>query len=914
MALAAGTRLGRYEIVGLLGAGGMGEVYRARDQRLRRDVALKVLTPGPAADAARLLREARVVSTLSDPHLVTVFDADECDGIAFVAMELVDGAPLTRRIRPGGLAVDELLRLGIDVAAGLARAHAAGVVHRDLKPANVMVTSSGTAKILDFGLATQPEGRSGDTSTFAALSGPGVVAGTGGYMSPEQAEGRAVDARSDIFAFGVLLYELATGQRPFDRDSAVATLAAILRDPPPPLAGRRPDLPAPLIRLVERCLRKEPERRFHAVADVQIALDDLRDDAARGVSGPSLGAPATPQPRSRRWPAIAAAALLAAAAAAAGTIAFWRPGVPPPLTGLDLTQLTYDAGYSGTPALSSDGTLLAFASDRGGEGNLGIWVQPVAGGQAIQVTRDPADDRTPSFTSDGGRIAFRSEREGGGIYSVPALGGEPRLLVAGGLSPRVSPDGRQVAYWTGSFIGFGLTPGGYRTFVVDIAGGTPREITGFTNSRFPVWSPDGSRLVVSATQAEKPDASTYDWWIAPLDGGSPVATGARGLLGRAASDASSQASPSAWTGDRVLTSWRGDLWAVVLTGPNQTAAGIERLTFGPGAETEPAATADGTVVFADAVSRLNVWALPIDTEHARVLGPLRKVTPGTGPFMRATLSTNERRAAFFGPGRPPPSILVQDLSTGKIQDLGSAPGAVFGPVISPDGQRVAYPTEGNETRVVSVNGGAPRVLCQECRDVGDWTADSQRFVVVTGGRQTGLGLIDTRTGTMTTVADAPPERSLNRPSLSPDNRWIAFRAMAPESQTIYLAPFGRALPIPADAWVALGAAERDLRPVGWSPSGRMLYLFSARDGFRCLYVQRVDPASGRPLGAATVVRHMHNVRAPGGGGGSVVSSGAGNAVGREQILLDFPEQEVNIWLMRLGILTPPGATAPTPAP
>jgi Tol biopolymer transport system component len=577
-----------------------------------------------------------------------------------------------------------------------------------------------------------------------------------------------------------------------------------------------------------------------------------------------------------------------------------------------LTQLTYDSGYSGTPALSEDGTLLAFASDRGGDGNLDIWVQPVAGGQAIRVTRDPADERTPAFSPDSGRIVFRSERDGGGIYSVPALGGDPRLLVAGGLSPRVSPDGRQVAYWTGSFIGFVQTAGGYRTFVVEAAGGAPREITGFVNSRFPVWSPDGRSLIVSATQAEKAEAQSYDWWIVPLDGGAPVATGARALLGRAASDDGAQGSPSAWTGDRVLTSWRGELWALVLTGANRTASGIERLTFGPGAETEPTATADGTIAFADAVSRLNVWSLPIDTEQARLLGDFRKVTAGTGPFSRATLSADERWAAFFGPGRPPPSIQVQDLTTGRVGDLGSMPNAVFGPVISPDGQRVAYPTERDGARVVGVTGGAPTLLCEGCQDVGDWTADSQRVTVVTAGRQTGLGLADPRSGAVIPVANAPVDRSLNRPALSPDNRWIAFRAMAPGAQTVYVAPFQRSLPIPESAWVAVGPAERDLRPVGWSPSGRMLYLFSARDGFRCLYVQRVDPASGRLQGVITVVKHMHNVRGPGGGGGSVVSTGAGNAVGRQQILFDFPDQEVNIWQMRLGVLTPPGATPATP--
>lgn len=907
MALSVGTRLGRYEVVDLIGVGGMGEVYRASDVRLRRDVALKVLHPGPAADAARLLREARVVSTLSDPHIVTVHDADEIDGVAFVAMELVDGVPLTRRVVPGGLPLDELFRLGIDIAAGLARAHAAGVVHRDLKPANVMVTASGTAKILDFGLATQAEGRGGETSTIAALSGPGVIAGTAAYMSPEQADGRAVDARSDVFAFGVLLFELATGRRPFERDSAIATLAAILRDSAPPLAGPRPDLPSALVRLVERCLRKEPDRRFHAMADVKIALEDLRDELAHGPISGQLAAPSVRRDSLSGRMAVAAA-LVASGAIATGAVAWsWRSVAPPPLAGLDLTQLTFDGGYSGTPALSPDGTLLAFASDRAGDGNLDIWVQPVAGGTAVQVTRDEADERMPVFSPDGGRIVFRSERDDGGVYSVPALGGDARLIVAGGLSPRLSPDGRQLAYWTGSFIGFGRAPGSYHTYVVEAAGGTPREIEGFTNSRFPVWSPDGRSLIVSASQAEVPDVDTYDWWVVPIAGGQPVATGAGALLGRATSDGGAAASPSAWTGDRVLTSWRGDLWAVVLDGPGPTATAIERLTFGPGSEIEPAAAADGTVAFADSAESVNIWSLPIETDRARVLGDVRRVTKGSGPFVRATLSADERWAAFNGPGRPSMTLQVQELATGRIRDLGIVPGANFGPVISPDGQRVAYIAPGDELRTVAVSGGAPATLCRGCQEAGDWTRDQRHVAVVmkTGGT-TALGLADVATAEVTALASSGDGASLNRPTLSPDNHWIAFREMTARQQ-VFVASFTGPRPLPRDAWFAIGPPERDIRPIGWSPNGRMLYLFSARDGFRCLYVQSVDSATGRPVGEPALVKHLHNLRAAGGGGGSVVGTGPGNVVGRQQILLDLPDLVVNVWRMRLGVLTPPGA-------
>jgi Tol biopolymer transport system component len=726
-------------------------------------------------------------------------------------------------------------------------------------------------------------------------------------MSPEQAEGRTVDARSDVFAFGVLLFELATGRRPFDRDSAVATLAAILRDPAPPLADLRPDLPPALVRLIERCLRKEPDRRFHAIADVRVALEDLRDDLAHGTPGGLVTA--RPAVHARRWPSIArAAALVALGAIAAGAVAWsWRTATPPPTVGLDLTQLTFDAGYSGTPALSPDGTLLAFASDRAGDGNLDIWVQPVAGGAAIQVTRDTADERMPAFSPDGGRIVFRSERDGGGIYGVSALGGDARLIVERGLSPRLSPDGRLLAYWTGSFIGFARAPGTYRTFVVDAAGGTPREIGGFTNSRFPVWSPDGRSLVVSASQAETPEAQTYDWWVVPIDGGAPAATGARALLGQATSDSGAAASPSAWTGDRVLTSWQGDLWAVVLDGRSRTASAIERLTFGPGSEVEPAVAADGTVVFADSVSSVNVWSLPIDTDGARLLGDVRRVTKGTGPFLRASLSADDRWAAFNGPGRPSLTLHVQDLTTGRTQDLGIVLGSGFGPVISPDGQRVAYVAEGDELRTVAVGGGAPATLCRGCPEAGNWTRDQRHVTVVTNtGGTTALGLADVATGEVTALASAGDGMSLNRPTLSLDNRWIAFREMGARQQ-VFVASFTGERPLPRDGWFAIGAPERDLRPVGWSPNGRMLYLFSARDGFRCLYVQAVDSATGRPVGEPALVKHLHNLRAPGGGGGSVVGTGPGNAVGRQQILFDGPELVVNVWRMRLGVLTPPGA-------
>ena len=282
--------------------------------------------------------------------------------------------------------------------------------------------------------------------------------------------------------------------------------------PPSRWERSRPDAPAALVRIVDRCLRKEP--------DSPLPDDDRPEGGARG------------RPRRlERAEHTAGAEAPSRATGAAGPQTARRchggrhsrprrplppapsPGgfssVTPPLAGIGLTQLTFDAGISGSPALSPDGSLLAFASDRGGAGNLDIWVQPVAGGE-----RDPGDPRRRRRPHAGlltrrRTAVYHSERGGGGIYSVPALGGEPRLMVEGGLAPRLSPDGRRLAYWTGSFIGLAQTPQSYRSFIVDVTGGPPRGITGFTNSRFPVWSPDGTRLILSASRAEVPTPASY---------------------------------------------------------------------------------------------------------------------------------------------------------------------------------------------------------------------------------------------------------------------------------------------------------------------------------------------------------------------------------------------------------------------
>ena len=425
MRLDRDTKLGPYEILEPLGAGGMGEVYRARDVRLHRTVAIKVLLQGKVADPERRLRflqEARAASALNHPHIVTLHDIATDNGIDYLVMEYVPGRTLYKVITSSGLPVDEAVSYAIQIANALAAAHAVGILHRDMKPANVIVTPESQVKILDFGLAKLTEGASGshaETLTQeSALTEAGAVMGTIAYMSPEQAGGRPLDHRTDIFSLAVMLYEMLAGERPFHGKSNVETMHAIISDPTPPLSGQPPELDE----ILAKGLGKDVRERYCDAGDFE--LDLRRFSAAwkaKELPSQRISQPAVQPPARRRLAWLAIVILLAVAAGAALSWCF-KPDRPS--RGPVLTRLTTDSGLTTDPTLSPDGRLLAYASDRGGDGNLDIWVQQVAGGAPVRLTRDQADECEPSFSPDGSKIVFRSERAGGGVYIISTFGGE----------------------------------------------------------------------------------------------------------------------------------------------------------------------------------------------------------------------------------------------------------------------------------------------------------------------------------------------------------------------------------------------------------------------------------------------------------------------------------------------------------
>jgi serine/threonine protein kinase/Tol biopolymer transport system component len=504
LALTAGSRLGPYEILSLLGSGGMGEVYRARDPRLDREVAVKVLSAERMDEERRhrFVQEARAASALNHPNIVTIHDILSEGDRDFIVMEYVAGKSLDRLIPRPGMPLGELLRIAIPIADALSRAHGRGIVHRDVKPSNIVVGTEGTIKLLDFGLAkvVASAGASPEAETETAqrpLTRAGAVSGTTPYMSPEQASGLDVDARTDVFSYGAVLYEMATGRRAFPGDSVAATLAAVMREQPRPPSEVAPDVPRDLERVILRCLRKQADRRYQSMADVRLELEQIKEDSD---SQRLAGAAPLPRRHRRRMVVAGLAAILVLSAAAWLVLRTRAPALPSP----QVVPLTALSGWSWFPTFSPGGEQVAFDWDGGTLHNQDIYVKWVGAPEVHRLTSDPAPDVVPSWSPDGRQIAFVRDSEGKGtIHLVSPLGGPAHRLsdfsVVGALS--WSPDGRWLAVSggrPGSEPSY-LRAGGIR--LVPSSGGEPRRLTEPSppaSDVAPAFSPDGRRLAYAS--------------------------------------------------------------------------------------------------------------------------------------------------------------------------------------------------------------------------------------------------------------------------------------------------------------------------------------------------------------------------------------------------------------------------------
>ena len=684
--LLIGQPISHYKITDKLGAGGMGVVYKAQDTKLDRPVALKFLAPHLRRDEEgrkRFEREAKAAAKLDHPNICTVYEIDEADGRTFIVMAFLEGRPLSERIDEGPLKLPEALSIAIQMAEGLEAAHEKGITHRDIKPDNVMLMSGsrGLVKLMDFGLA--------QLAGSSKFTREGTTLGTVNYMSPEQAAGAPTDPRADIWGLGAVLYEMVAGKLPFQGEIDQAVIYAIVNDQPEPLTALRTGVPKELERIVDKCLAKEADERYQHVTDLLVDLQACR----RVLEPGSDRAGQKPAEARRTSPALIGAGVVVLLAVLGLGWWFGRSGEPsveaPPQ--YKLTQLTHDTGYTAQPAISPNGQLLAYASDRAGERNLDIWVQQVQGGEPIQLTSHPAGEFTPSFSPDGSQIVFRSVRDGGGIYLIAALGGSERLLAKNGQRPRFSPDGRHVAYDVGGF----LTESSL--YVVPVAGGSSKELeTNVAWAASPVWSPDGKHILFLGTD-DKALASfeTWDWWVAPVDGGEAKRTGASESLSQAAVQpevllARKRAS-TVWVEnpDRIVFSGQsGDtrnLYQIYLSpGTWRVEGPPQRLTQGV-SEWQPSVAADGRIAYASVDSNWDVWSIPIDANSGKLTGEREAAEDTAADEMFPTMSVDGKRLAFTMSRSGNLDVWVRDNVTGRSSALIVTPGLdEWRALLSPD--------------------------------------------------------------------------------------------------------------------------------------------------------------------------------------------------------------------------------------
>jgi eukaryotic-like serine/threonine-protein kinase len=744
MTLAAGDRLGAYEIAGVLGAGGMGVVYRAYDTMLRRPAAIKVLSRSSGDPGRELLREAQAASALSHPHICHVYQVGEIAGQPFIAMEFVEGRPLEDAIPPDGLPADTLLRYGIQLADALAHAHDHAIIHRDLKSGNVVLTPAGRVKVLDFGLAVRARADvEAITRSKQQVTGVGGLAGTLAYMAPELFRGEAADARSDIWALGVLLYEMASGRLPFAGQTGFELTAAILAGSAPALPAR---VPAAIRVVISRCLSPDPALRYQHAGEVRAAFETVLQLLGEATAVPEAPPAAPSHGRIARRRLLLTALPVLSVVLLAGAVGlrqwFREPDRAFQISEISGQRIVPLAGRPRDGTLSPDGRLIAYVSEDT-SGRSQIWVASLIDGRPVQVTTGDAAAFTPRW-SPRGEILFASA---GSIWAVAPLGGPPRQIIARGRSPSVSADGDRLA-----FEGLGVADGNTHVWIANADGSGVRQVV--TRSSLeaarPALSPDGARIAyLDYTEGPRGDV-----WVADVDGRRPR---------RLTFDAVEMGG-LAWAPDGesiVFSSTRSGsltLWSIAARGGEP-----EPVTSGAGEDDHPALSADGRTLLYTNVR--TSWGLMIRDPAA---GTDRQVAEARSRFVWPTSSPDGAQIAFFRPTREGTHLFVIRPDGTGLRQVTATPGQhnVL-PQWSGDGRFLYHlqtRPDPSLRRVAAVGGESVTLAPSSVSEFPSVSPDGSR-VVVRGDR--------TVVRELATGAEAPLSIPINEARWSRDGRLIA---------------------------------------------------------------------------------------------------------------------------------------------
>ncbi len=775
--------IGHYEIFEKLGEGGMGVVYRARDTRLNRFVALKLLPSQQSDNEDRLRRftqEAHTASSLNHPNIVTIHDIGTENGESFIVMECIAGKTLDQLIPRKGMRLAEVLKIAEQVADALAAAAAAGVIHRDVKPGNVMVTDTGLVKVLDFGLAKLAEPGSnpeGATATIVADDRPrtreGTIIGTVSYMSPEQAEGKPLDPRSDIFSFGAVLYEMVTGQRAFRGETSMSTISAILRDDPKPVAELAGDVPRDLEKIINRCLRKDPARRFQNMSDVRVALLELKEESESG----KLPASAVASRKSRAlWPYAAAAGMLAAAA----IFYFARGGSATPEVRLTATAIASTGSPMANPSFAPDGNQIAFAWN-GDQGDVNhIYVKLIGNDTPLRLTSAAESDGFPAWAPNGKAIAFG--RLNGAIYTISPIGGAERriaeLQAASVSSICWSQDSKFL------IVGGREAPGErLRIFRISVDTGEKKAIAlgedrGVST---PALSPDSRKLAFFRVTADM----VFQLMFVELDGQLQPKGAPKPL----------QQPGSGGTVLRPSFAWTADSHRLVLASGNVRTLSMDGnpprdLALATDDASQAAVSLQGNrLALMRSFSDVNVWRAPVLTPG--LLGEAASfiASPRADRVREHAYSPDGRKIAFeSNRGGGPSSVWLAEADGSNPILLAGGTVLQGSPTWSPDGRWIAFDSrrDGNgQLYVISAEGGAARRLTNSQADdlIPCWSRDGKWIYFAS-----------TRTGTSELFKVAPsggePVQITHTGAWAPiessDGKFLYYMRRLPTSNTLSL--------------------------------------------------------------------------------------------------------------------------------